>query len=80
MKATKLLFTVMSSLIVICSLISAQSIASEKVSNVINLNKNGIDGSKLAMASAPPLYELELTSLSGEIHRENKFSQIIEPK
>ncbi|TFG77611.1 MAG: hypothetical protein E4H21_02705 [Thermodesulfobacteriales bacterium] len=74
MKATKLLFTVMSSLIVICSLISAQSIASEKGSNVINLNKNGLDGSKLAMASAPPLYELELTSLSGEIFINPKYT------
>jgi hypothetical protein len=74
MKARKLLFTIMSSLIVLCTLISAQTIASEKGSKSSSLNNKGIDGSKLAMASAPPLSELELTSLTGEIFINPKFT------
>lgn len=66
MKASKLLFSVVTIMIVICGLSSVQSIAREKGLYNTNLDKNGIDGSELAMA-APPLYELELTSLSGEI-------------
>lgn len=74
MKASKLLFTVLSSLIVLCGFISVQSIASDKGLNSIRLNNKGLDGSKLAMASAPPLYELELTSLTGEIFINPKYT------
>jgi len=74
MKATKLLFTVLSIMIVVCGLLSAHSLASEKESNNSNLHNNGIDGSEIAMASPPPLYELELTSLSGEIFINPKYS------
>lgn len=67
MKTKNFLFTVMGSLLVLCCLISTLSIAGEKGSSRASLNKNGLDGSTLAMAAAPSLYELELTSLSGEI-------------
>lgn len=67
MKARKLLYTFMSSLIVLGFIISIHSIAAENGSSTTRFNNNGLEGSDIAMARAPSLYELELTSLSGEI-------------
>lgn len=66
MKAQKFMFTLLSSFVLLCALISINSTASER--------ELGIDGREIAMASPPPLYELELTSLSGEIFINPKYS------
>ncbi|MCK5390968.1 MAG: hypothetical protein KAJ31_00925 [Deltaproteobacteria bacterium] len=67
MKARKALFTFLSGLIIIGGLLPALSISNETGADKINPTKNDINGSEFAMASPPPLFELELTSLSGEI-------------
>jgi len=67
MKTRKALFAFLSGLIIFCGLLPALSIANETGANKINPTKNDINGSEFAMASPPPLFELELTSLSGEI-------------
>jgi len=67
MKAEKVLLTFMSGLIILCGLLPVLSIANERGVGKINQMKNDINGSELAMASPPSLFELELTSLSGEI-------------
>jgi len=67
MKARKALFTLLSGLIILGGLFPALSIANETGADKINPTKNDINGSEFAMATPPPLYELELTSISGEI-------------
>lgn len=74
MKSTKLFLTIISSLIVMCSLLSVHSVANEKYSNTNKLQQDALEGRDIAMASAPSLYELELTSLSGEIFVNPKYS------
>ena len=67
MKTRKVLLTFLSGLIIIGGLLPALSIANEKGASKINPTKNDIEGSEFAMASPPLLYEVVLTSLSGEI-------------
>lgn len=71
MKATKVLFTIFVS--IVCGFISIHSIANEKASTDINSRKSTLGGTEIAMSSPPTLYELELTSLSGEIYLNPKY-------
>jgi len=75
MRSTKILSTLFGCLILFgfLSVQSIQSTANEKPSNDINSTKPDLDGRQVAMSSPPPLYELELTSLSGEIYLNPKY-------
>jgi hypothetical protein len=72
MKTGKLFLTVMS-LIVFCTLITAYSGAREFGTGEVKPNNKGNGG--IEIASAPPaLYEVELTSLAGEIFANPKYT------
>ena len=66
MKINKV-FTFLIGLIIIGGLLPALTIAKERGSSKINPMRNNINASEVAMTSPPPLYELELTSLYGEV-------------
>lgn len=71
MISTKVLFTIIG--FIIFSFLSVQSIANEKASTDINSRKSKLDGIEVAMSSPPPLSEVELTSLLGEIYINPKY-------